>query len=242
METPKIAIGNGFAFTNAQELSNWANLAIDWNLNPYRLPLLKDEVAALLKMAKTRRGDIEIRFCCSDPKIDISHQDERLSDMSEKILQSCIEYIGEMGGGYFTIGLHFISQDSWEQVTKKLKKLVDCGNKNGVVVCVENISSGPLSEPKRFKELLDKTGAMVTFGLFNGESSSEFLDLLKMVSDRIVNAHLHNRTFSKDSLKDILDALLETGCSWWSVDLSGIDEVKSSRELLGRFLKEKGYA
>jgi len=236
----KIAVCPDFVFSSSNELSELNNFGIDWNLNPYRLPLLKDEISYLLDTIKIKRGDLEIRFCCSDLKVDIFHSDEKIANMSLSILKSCIDYIGKLGGGYFTIKPQLFSGTFWDYAVKNLKELVECGNANGVIVCIENTSDGILSNPKRFRELLEKTGAMATVDIFIDEESSRSLNFLKTVSDKIVNVHLRGGVSCQNNLDTVLDALLNTDCAWLSVDISEIDESKPARELLSCFLKEKG--
>jgi sugar phosphate isomerase/epimerase len=130
-----------------------------------------------------------------------------------------------------------------------LSRLVAVGAECGVTVAVENLRWGPTSDPERFVELVDRCGARVTFDVGHAASSDAAARgytaarFARDLGKRIVGAHVYGRENERhhppaalDEVRDVLGALREAGCDWWTIELTSPDEVLATRAMLAEFL------
>jgi sugar phosphate isomerase/epimerase len=102
---------------------------------------------------------------------------------------------------------------------------VGVGRDVGVTVAVENLRWGPTSDPEAFLDLVDGSGARVTFDVGHAASSDAAArgytaaHFARDLGGRIVGAHVYGREnerhhppASLEEISDVLEALLETGC------------------------------
>jgi sugar phosphate isomerase/epimerase len=119
-----------------------------------------------------------------------------------------------------------------ERVAERLSELVAAGSHVGVTVAVETLRWGPASDPDAFLELADRSGARVTFDVGHAASSDAAARgytaerFARDLGARIVGAHVYGREnerhhppTSVGQIADVLEALCEAGCAWWTVGL-----------------------
>jgi sugar phosphate isomerase/epimerase len=153
------------------------------------------------------------------------------------------------------ITIHAPVRDSHEEdhdphvAAKHLSDLVAVGADHGVIVAVENLRWGPTSDPERFIDLVDRSGARVTFDVGHAASSDAAARgytparFARELGDRIVGAHVYGREnerhhppASLDDIREVLGALCDADCAWWTIELTSPDEVLSTRAMLAAFL------
>jgi sugar phosphate isomerase/epimerase len=133
--------------------------------------------------------------------------------------------------------------------SEHLSELVAIGARYGVTVAVENLRWGPTSDPDAFIDLVDRSGARVTFDVGHAASSDAAARgytaarFAQDLGERIVGAHVYGREnerhhppASLDEISDVLESLLEAGCDWWTIELTSVDEVLATRAMLVEFL------
>ncbi|PKM48060.1 MAG: hypothetical protein CVV03_00380 [Firmicutes bacterium HGW-Firmicutes-8] len=260
---PTIAISNRMFFLT-QDLINYAlktNCGIDYSFEAQNLSDLKQEAVYIEKIA---REDLDIRYHCPFKSIEFAHVDKNTADYSLQYLRDCVDVAGSFGGKYLTthIGLGFKSPNNidYENAVVNLSKLVDYGDKKGITVCLENLTTGWTNNPRAFLELIEKTGASVTFDLGHANSCPSVIEnqctsveFLRTVDSYLINAHVyeiekidektlepyHVAPQNLDIIRPLLLELINnTKCDWWVIELRDQEEVKHTRYLLESFLDE----
>ena len=135
----------------------------------------------------------------------------------------------------------------------RLRDVVQYGCERGVTVCLENLRWGVTSDPAAFIDLIEYSGAGVTFDIGHA-NSSEFAQagfsserFAELVSAHVRNAHVYDREdpyhrapTDLARIGPTLEILLQTGCDWWVIELFDREEVVATRSLLMEFLSERG--
>jgi sugar phosphate isomerase/epimerase len=236
---------------------------VDWHLYS-RAPersLTGDDLRALEDL---RRAGLELRFHLS-PEVEMAHADAAVAARALEHLKLGVDIAARYGGHsasarqalppastYATV--HLACNESppgdldWAAALDNLSALVAYGAARGVTVCLENLRRGWTSDPDRFLELVQRSGASVTFDLGHANSSSlshRRLEFLDRVAPRVVNAHVyayeqehvgHLAPSDLSVLRPLLAALLATSCDWWLIELSDRAAMERTRALLVDFL------
>jgi sugar phosphate isomerase/epimerase len=136
-----------------------------------------------------------------------------------------------------------------DRAAESLSELVAAGAHRGVTVAIENLRWGPSGDPDAFLELVDRCAARVTFDVGHAASSDaaargySAARFARDLGDRIVGAHVygsenerHHPPSSLAQMADVLEALSDAGCGWWTIELTSPDEVLATRDVLVEFL------
>jgi len=254
---PKIAVcaKPKFSLEDALNIAkNNGYIAVDWTIELDRLSLFKNERASFEKLLK-EKDHHEVRYHCPLAKFEIAHINPYISKTSVKLLKKCIDAIATFDARYLTLhigGASTIEELSWDTAVKNLSELVNYGDKNGIVVCLENLKVGWTSDPVLFSKLVELSGAKVTFDIGHANSSvyansgeTSCLDFLEAVSALVANAHIYEAEdpdhIAPDNLSiigPVLKELVKTPCDWWVVELDDCDSIEKTRSLLQGFLDE----
>lgn len=236
--------------------------AVDYSLDSQNMGLLSHDILRIEELS--RGSQLEVRYHCPFGDVEIAHADSQLAGMALSQLKAAIVYVQraggparqtQAGGRYLTIHMGLNSKAHgelhWENGLRNLRELVKYGKERDVVVCLENLKTGFTSEPERFLELIEVSGAKVTFDIGhaasslsarNGHSAARFA---RLVAPHIVNAHIYEEegpghiaptdlTKIEGALKELVDA----GCRWWVIELTDPAEVKRTQQLLNSFLNQ----
>jgi sugar phosphate isomerase/epimerase len=150
----------------------------------------------------------------------------------------------------FHVGLHRDNPIYPGRVAENLWRLVERARGLGVTVCLENLCHGPTSHPENVVAWARASGAMITLDIGHAVScqrvqSGELtaLDFLEMVADRLFEVHMYERETDRHRppqdmtiLGPIVDRLLATRCTWWTIELDDCAEALATRSLLLNYL------
>lgn len=197
----------------------------------------------------------EMRFHFPLGGIDLGTPDEANDASGLAGAKEVIDALPDQGERLLTVHLPICSDVPPMQLAsayKRLRDVVQYGRERGVTVCLENLRWGVTSDPAVFIDLIEYSGAGVTFDIGHanssevaraGFSSERFAEL---VSAYVRNAHVYDREdpyhHAPTNLTRIgptLEILLQTGCDWWVIELFDREEVVATRSLLMEFLSER---
>jgi sugar phosphate isomerase/epimerase len=150
----------------------------------------------------------------------------------------------------FHVGLHRKDPIDPGRVAENLRRLVECARDLGITVCLENLRRGPTSHPENVVAWARASGAMITLDIGHAVScprvqSGELtaLDFLEMVADWLFEVHMYERETDRHRpprdmtiLGPIVDRLLATQCTWWTIELDDCAEALATRSLLLNYL------
>lgn len=258
MKEPKIAVSNDIG--DGPDLLRFVQCyqfaAIDWSFRKIEnLPFEPSKTQPFINWIKNQNG-IDIRYHCPIPEMELAHANHDLTQQALENYKTLIQIVSQVGGRFFTvhIGIGQPASDllCWKTAIENLSRLVEFGGKYAVTVCLENLLTGWTSQPDRFKELIGRSGAGVTFDIGHAYSCeavqtgkftcSDFIDSIK---DRVFNAHIYHseepglghlppRTL--DDIMPRLELLMDTKCDWWVIELTNASETLHTKSLLQDFL------
>jgi sugar phosphate isomerase/epimerase len=170
-----------------------------------------------------------------------------------QIHRAALEAMHDLGEQIITfhVGLNPKVPLDHDRVVKNLTHLVEYGNHLGITVCLENLRRGPTSHPATLLDWARQSGAMITLDIGHATSNQyvqrgEFTahEFVQMVADRLLEAHMYEREEDRhyaphdmSVLGPIVDALLETRCTWWTIELNAFDDILRTRNLLIEYLQ-----
>ena len=190
--------------------------------------------------------------------LDIGHFDKSKARAAVAAYKELIAGISRQGGAYLTIhiGLNYNDDDlSFEDAKVNLAELVRFARSEKVNLCVENLRRGFTGNPYMFAELIEYSGAYVTFDIGHATSSLAAangfgpLEFLELIAHRVVNTHVyeyeldgvgHVAPGDLSVIGPVLAAIEDAGCGWWVIELEE-ENLCNTRDLVYE-LVEKSVA
>ncbi len=222
---------------------------VEFRIDAHRIGDLPEQIETLrVRVTRCELAELEMRFHFPLGPFDLSHIEDRQASRALILMQAAVGHVAEIGGTYLTVHLPLpedASHDRFHHACDLLGDLVDYGRERGVRVCLENLRWGMTSQPEHFLELVDSSGAGITFDVGHA-ISSDIADagfsaarFAAELGDRIENVHVYGREeavhlppASIEDIQPVVDALLATQCSWWTIELFGLSEFTATRDML----------
>ncbi|WP_028581817.1 TIM barrel protein [Desulfogranum japonicum] len=140
-----------------------------------------------------------------------------------------------------------------ERVQKNLSNLVEYGATRGVTVSLENLRFGATSNPETVIQWAGESGASITLDVGHAVSCERVQageltvpHIVEMFSHKLEEVHLyeyetdtHYAPHDMSVLGPIVDALLQTDCRWWTIELTDVEEILTTRELVHRHVLDR---
>jgi sugar phosphate isomerase/epimerase len=248
---PKITLSSRYS-RSADELIHFALThgleGIEYTIQVETNEQLQTEYHIMQALAAS---GLEIRYHLQFKEIELSHCDVIHAERSAKYLKDCIDLISFLEGRYAIVHLclgyrNALHKLRYDHALKYLEEVVSYGNKKNVRVCLENLTFGFTCTPSRFLELLKTTGAAATVDIGHAAASPVVKDgivtaeeFITTVSQYIQSAHVydvevtdketnhvyHAAPGDKSVMTSRLNALLQSNCNWWLIELGDADEI-----------------
>ena len=225
--------------------------ALEYTPTPEAFDLLPRHIDPFLQ------AGIPVRYHGFFPGYEIGHHDSAIAERALRVHMAALEAIRGRGEQVITfhVGLHWEDPIDPDRVMENLRRLVECARDLGITVCLENLRRGPTSHPENVVAWARASGAMITLDIGHAVScprvqSGELtaLDFLEMVADWLFEVHIYERETDRHRppqdmtiLGPIVDRLLATRCTWWTIELDDCAEVLATRSLLLNYLHGKAH-
>jgi sugar phosphate isomerase/epimerase len=245
---PQIALCNIFD-QDVEKLAAFATengfSGIDWSIDP-ALPERE-----FLSLMQSLTG-FQVRYHCRFHGVDVAYTDRR-GDDSLALLLRTVDQVALAGGRHMTVHCG-LGNPSGEGITMgraidNLALLVRHGQRNGVAVALENLTTPLTNDPLLFQRIVVESGACVTIDIGHAHAVRDltpagdtFADYVLPHLNRLRNAHIYHTELDgyghvpPESLGDISSRLnllgLATSCDWWVIELMNPSEVLHTRDLL----------
>jgi sugar phosphate isomerase/epimerase len=220
--------------------------ALEYSPNPEAFDLLPRHVAPFLE------AGIPVRYHGFFPDYEIGHRDPAIAERAMRIHMAALEALRGRGEQVITFHVGLRQEDPIDpgRVVENLWRLVERARDLGITVCLENLREGPTSHPENVVAWARASGAMVTLDIGHAVScqrvqSGELtaLGFVGMVADRLFEVHMYERETDRHHppqdmtiLGPIVDRLLDTRCTWWTIELDDYAEALATRSLLLNYL------
>jgi sugar phosphate isomerase/epimerase len=249
---PQIALCNIYD-QDAETLAVFASQngfsAIDWSIDPF---LTGREFLSRMK----RLEEFSVRYHCRFHGVDVAYADSRGDDALDLLMRT-VDLVAEAGGTHMTVhsGLGNPSGEGVDEfrAIDNLSILVEHGNRNGIAVALENLTTPLTNDPLQFRRIVTESNANVTIDIGHAHAVGSLTSRENIFSDyvlphrnRILNAHIYHTELEgyghvpPETLADIdsrLDLLgMAPSCDWWVIELPNPAEVLRTRDLLQSYL------
>lgn len=222
-------------------------------LDPTRI---EESVISAALLARRVEGQMALRYHFPLGPLDISGPAEEVAAEASDAIKRAIRAIAAAGADYLTVHAALPADSHgtarFTQTAERLAALVTEGRAHGVTVALENLRWGATAEPDAFLELIEASGAAITFDVghaVSSEPAARGFSAERFIAEcgtRIQHAHVYDRESDRhhapanlDLIGGSLDALCEVGCPWWTIELFDSAEVRATRELLAAYLDER---
>ena len=236
----EFAINNGFD-------------GVDWSFALNRMPFNTESRTRLISQIRRLEGHlVEVRFHAPFRHAEIGCRDRSISQWAMELYVKTLELIAEAGGRFLTlhIGLGDISDKDicLTKVLENLNALKAFGLNRGVSIALENLMFGPTSVPEQWMEILKEVDIPATFDFGHARGCEAVVkglwtptEIVYQVKQRLIHAHIYKEENGEEHVPpetiddlgiDLLDALIETPCRWWVIELKEKSAVLQTKEML----------
>lgn len=227
--------------------------AVEFSPDPEQLELLPRMVSPFLE------AGLSVRFHTRYFQYELGHADQ---DQARRALDVHMRTLSAMAGlseSVVTVhtGLDPNQPVQFSRIVENLSRLVEFAEKLGITVCLENLRKGHSSEPRRILEWATASGSMITLDIghalgaacvVEGRRTPE--DFVELFSSRLFGVHIYGKEDEHGHhpirpdrdmavFDSIINKLLATQCTWWTVELQGMREAMSTRTMLEKALHER---
>jgi sugar phosphate isomerase/epimerase len=224
------------------------DFALEYSPNPKAFEDLPEHLDPILE------ADIPVRHHGFFPGYEIAHSD---GERAEKAVQLHFAALDAMHGrGEQVITLHIglkldIPLDHGRAI-ENLARIAEYARQRGITVALENLRRGPTSHPDTLLHWASQAETMITLDVGHATSNQHVLngeltapDFVDAVADRLVEVHMyeketdrHHAPHDMQVLGPIVDRLLHTSCSWWTIELNEYEDALSTRKLLHDYVEQ----
>lgn len=134
-----------------------------------------------------------------------------------------------------------------------LSRLVDYALQRGITISLENLRFGATSNPEVMLKWSEQSGASITLDIGHAVSCDRVTKgelsvtpIIELYAHKLEEVHFYEyETDTHYAPKDmsilgpIVESLLKTQCTWWTIELSYFEEILNTRSLVHRYLIEK---
>ena len=197
-------------------------------------------------------SDIPVRYHGFFPRYEFGHCDSNIAERAMQVHLAALEAIQGRGEQVITfhVGLNRNIRVEPGRVVENLSKLVEYARNLGITLCLENLRRGLTSHPETVAECARKSGSMLTLDVGHMTSNQHVQSgelsistFIEIVADRLAEVHMYERESDRHYapedmtiLGPIVDQLLTTRCTWWTIELDDCAEALRTRALLLDYL------
>ena len=214
-----------------------------------QLQLLKHHVSPYL------RENVAVRYHGYFPGYEIGNADPGKAEEALVLHYRAVDAIQGLGEQVMTVHIGLVPEIGLhlERLQQNLSLLVEYAGNRGVMICLENLKAGPTSDPETLVAFAEKSGAHITLDVGHAVSSelvahgkTTVCRIIEMCSHLLKEVHfyeyettIHHAPADMSILGPIVDALCETACTWWTIELTDQADILNTRRLLSDYLAQK---
>ncbi len=220
--------------------------ALEYAPDPESLARYPERIAPFLQ------AGLRMRYHGFLPGYEFAHADPEQARRGLEAHLSLLEVMPGRGEPVVTVHIGLRPDDPLDaaRAVDHLSQLAERAHQLGITVCLENLRRGPTSNPETIVEWATAVGTMITLDIghavsshrvLNGEISA--LDFVSAFAPRLAEVHMyetesdrHYPPHDMSILGPIVDALVQTQCRWWTIELDDYAEALATRALLLDYL------
>jgi sugar phosphate isomerase/epimerase len=214
----------------------------EYTADPGNLSQIPDHIKIFIQ------NGLPVRHHGFFPGYEFGSQDEKTAEEAMTLHFKMLDAIKGVGEPFVTfhVGLDEQTEIDPNQVKGNLKRLVQYAGNLGITICLENLKEGPTSDPYTLLEWVEYADAMITLDVGHAVSSGPVakreitvLQIIGLFEDRLKEVHLYEKETDRHHapenmliLGPIVDRLLTTECSWWTIELDKYDDILQTKQMV----------
>lgn len=231
--------------------NKWAlenSSGLQYSPDPHCLELLPCRIKPFLDCG------IPVRIHTRYFEFELGHADRETAELALKKHMQTLTQIKDFAEPTVTVhtGLKKEYPINEEHIIENLSRLTEFADKLGMVVCLENLRQGHAGDPRKVHKWAKASGAMLTLdighalGCFAVQNNIITLaEIIELYAPRLWEVHIygkedalgHHPIIDITPLAKSLKKLMQTDCSWWTIELSDPDEALSTRNIIENFFE-----
>ncbi len=217
--------------------------AVEFSPDPEQLDSLPRMVGPFLE------AGLSVRFHTRYFQYELGHADRDQARAALDKHKRTLSAMAGLGEPVVTVhtGLDPTQPVRVSRIVENLSRLVEFAEKLGITVSLENLRRGHSSDPGNVMAWASASGAMITLDIGHALGSDgvqcgryraeEFVDLF---GPRLLEAHVYAREDAQGHhpitdmapVEAVIEKLLQTQCTWWTVELQAPADALATRTLL----------
>ena len=224
--------------------------AMAYTPDAYNLHHTADHVLPYLKKG------VPVRYHGYFPGFELGDADRSRAEQALALHMRAIDAMQGAGEQVMTvhIGLLASIETRHAHIVENLSRLVAYAHDRGVKICLENMRAGVTGDPEKVVEIADECGAFITLDVGHAVSCErvargeitvvQIVDMFRHAMEEVhfyeYETDTHHAPSDMSILGPVVDALLETDCRWWTIELTEYRDVLNTTKLVGDYLMRGG--
>ncbi len=217
-------------------------LSIEYTPSMHELHGLQSSLRPYLE-----RG-VAIRHHAFFPGLELADEDDEKSTQSVALHNQMLDLIAGYGEQIITvhIGVDTTVKLNPAKAVDNLSSLAERARKLGITLSLENLRRGLTSDPHIVLDWATQAGTSITLDLghalcseFSMNGGPDIYEVIRLFESRLAEVHFYERETDRHYppedmvlLGPIVDALVQTPCDWWTIELESTTEIQQTCGLL----------
>jgi len=186
------------------------------------------------------------------PGFELGDADKHQAEKALDLHMRTVDTIKGTGGEVMTVHIGLLSaiETRHAHIVQNLGRLAAYARDRGVKICLENLRTGVTSDPEKVVEIAAECGAFITLDVGHAVSCAQVargeitvVQIIDMFRHAMEEVHFyeyetdtHHAPSDMSILGPVVDALLETDCRWWTIELIDYTDILNTRRLVNNYI------
>lgn len=213
-----------------------------------KLELTQQQIAPYLL------NGIPVRYHGYFPGFEIGNNDKDLAEYALSLHLNAIDAMVGFGDQVMTVHVGLVQEIVLDHdlVIRNLGKIVQYARERGVTISLENLRFGPTSNPETLLHWSGESGSSITLDVGHAVSCDKVRrgeltvpHIIELFSPRLAEVHFYeyetDTHFAPEDMSilgPVVDSLLGTDCTWWTIELDRYEDILNTKKLVADYLAD----
>jgi sugar phosphate isomerase/epimerase len=198
---------------------------------------------------------VPVRYHGFFPGFELGDVDVSRAEQALALHMRAIDAIVGLGDPVMTVHIDLLPsiEVKYSHILQYLGRLAAYARERGVTLCLENLRTGITSDPANVLEIATECGTGITLDIGHAVTCEQVVrkettvaQIVERFRHRLQEVHFyeyeadtHYAPSDMAILGPVVDALLETDCRWWTIELNHYADILKTRRLALEHLMER---